>query len=251
MYDPSEYGEKVGADYDLLYPEAHLDSAPTVAALARLAATNGSSRSILEFGIGTGRLGLTLLEAGFTVAGIEGSEVMLAQLRAKPRGREIDVVVGDYATARVDGAFSVVVLPFNGIFGLPTRQSQIDCFANAARHLEPGGCFVIEAFVLRPEQLGGEWTMRPRSIEHEHVELELSRYGPAPDHVERTLVHLRPDGVRFLALTDNYAWPGELDLMAAAAGLHLRARHGGWLGEGFDVSSRTHVSIYEAAQPAQ
>ncbi len=246
-HDPAAYGEKVGADYDSLYPESHLASAPTVARLADLASSHGSSRSVLEFGIGTGRLALLLQEQGFRVAGIEGSEVMLAQLRVKPGGGDIDVVVGDYARARVDGAFSVVVLPFNGIFGLPTREAQSACFANAARHLEPGGCFVIEAFVLRPEQLGGEWTIRPRSVEHEHVELELSRYGPAPDRVERMLVHLRPDGTRFLPLTDNYAWPGELDLMAGAAGLRLQSREAGWKREPFEAASRTHVSIYVAA----
>jgi SAM-dependent methyltransferase len=248
-YNPAGYGDAVGADYDLLYPETAFETEATVAALAELArSAPAGGRSILEFGIGTGRLALPLLAQGFTVAGIEGSEAMLAQLRAKPRGDEIEVIVGDFTRARVDGAFSVVALVLNGITDPPTRDAQIECFRNAARHLEPGGCFVLETYVLRPEQLSGDWSIWPRIVEKEHVELQLSRYDPATGILERTLVHLYPDSVRFVTIEDAYAWPGELDLMARMVGLRLRSRHGGWAGEPFDASSHRHVSIYERAE---
>jgi SAM-dependent methyltransferase len=245
-YDPASYGEALGAEYDTLYPESQdaLETDATVTALATLA---GESRSVLEFGIGTGRVGLLLVELGFRVAGIEASEKMASQLREKPRGREIDVVIGDFADAAVGATFSVVALIFNTVFGLPTREAQIACFRNAERHMEPGGCFVVEAFVLRPEQLTGEWTIRPRNVQHEHVELQLSRYDAGTHRMERTLVHVRPAGARFVTVTDNYAWPGELDLLASAAGLRLRSRAGGWAGEPFDASSHRHVSVYVRA----
>jgi SAM-dependent methyltransferase len=246
-HDPGTYGTKVGADYDLLYPGDPLETEAAVAALDTLARTGAGGGSILEFGIGTGRLALPLLERGLRVAGIEASETMIAQLRAKPRGNEIDVVAGDFLCALVEGQFSVVLLGLNGIFGPADRDAQIACFRNAARHLEPGGCFVIETFVLRPEQLHGGWWVLPRFVGDEHVELQVCRYDTAAHVLERTMVHLRPDGLRFVKLADRYAWPGELDLMARAAGLRLRCRDGGWRGEPFGPSSSTHVSVYERA----
>ena len=174
-------------------------------------------------------------------------ETMIAQLRTKPRGDEIEVVQGDFLKTRVEGCFSVVVLGFNGIFGPADRDAQIACFRNAACHLEPQGCFVVEAFVLRPEQLHGDWWIMPRSVQHEHIELQICRYEVAAHILERTMVHLRPDGLRFVKLADRYAWPGELDLMARAAGLMLRSRNGGWRGETFGPSTYTHVSVYQRA----
>lgn len=243
-HNPADYGEKVGADYDLLYPETHFEAA-TVSAIADLADFPESSRSVLEFGIGTGRLGLALLERGLDVAGIDASEPMLDHLRAKERADEIELVVGDFADSHLDRCFSVVALTFNGIFGLPNVQSQVDCFRNAARHVESGGCFVVEAYVLRPEQLSGDWAVWPRSVQHEHVELELARYVLATNRLERTLVHLRPSGLRFVPLSDTYAWPSELDLMARDAGLELRRRTGSWAGAPFDEASYRHVSVYQ------
>jgi SAM-dependent methyltransferase len=246
-HDPRTYAGKVGAEYDQLYPEEHLDTEAAVLGLAQLASSGGRKGSILEFGVGTGRLVLPLVEQGFRVAGIEASETYAAQLRDKPRGDGVEVLVGDFLKDRVQGAFSVVVLAFNGIFGPATRDDQIACFRNAARHLESGGCFVIETFVLRPEQLRGEWWISPRFVAHEHIELQFSRYDPSRQVLERTMVHLLPDGLRFLKVADRYAWPGELDLMARAARLRLRSRAGGWNGEPFDGSSHKHISVYERA----
>ena len=45
------------------------------------------------------------------------------------------------------GAFSLVYLVFNTISNLLTQAEQVDCFRNAARHLTPGGRFVIELWV--------------------------------------------------------------------------------------------------------
>jgi hypothetical protein len=141
----------------------------------------------------------------------------------------------------------LVALLFNTVFGLPSKEAQISCFRNAERHLEPGGCFVVEAYVLRPEQLSGEWSIVPRNVQHDHVELQLSRYDPATQLLERTLVHLRREGLGFVTVLDAYAWPGELDLMARAAGLRLRSRAGGWSNEPFGAASNKHVSVYDRA----
>src|SRR5215207_702667 len=116
---------------------------PAVDLLAELA---GAGQA-LELGIGTGRIALPLARRGVPVHGIELSKAMVAKLRAKPGGESIPVTIGDFATTKVDGTFTVAYLVFNTIMNLTTQSAQVACFRNVAAHLEPGGCFVIEVGV--------------------------------------------------------------------------------------------------------
>jgi SAM-dependent methyltransferase len=243
-YDPTKYGETLGGDYDELYPDAAFATDATVARLAELAEAR-PERAVLEFGIGTGRLALPLYRRGLRVAGIDSSERIIAKLRAKPGGAEIEVGIGDYRTTHLDDTFSVVALVFNNIFDPRGRQAQRDLFRNAARHLNTGGYFVIEAFVLSDAQRSGEWSVTPRYVGTEHVELQLARFDIASSRLERTFVHMRPTGLEFITVADTYSTPGELDLMAEVAGFELVARSSDWSGEDFTAASVKHVSVYQ------
>ena len=116
---------------------------PTVDRLAELA---GDGRA-LEFAIGTGRVAVPLAERGVPVSGIELSTAMLEQLRTKADEAAIPVTVGDMSAVRVPGEFTLVYLVYNTISNLLTQEEQVACFRNAARHLSPGGRFVIELWV--------------------------------------------------------------------------------------------------------
>ena len=122
---------------------------PTVDVLAELAGDG----SALEFAVGTGRVALPLAARGVPVSGIELSTAMAGQLLAKDGGQLIDVTMGDMATTRVAGSFRLVYLVYNTIGNLTTQDQQVACFANAAAHLESGGCFVIEVGVPRLRSL--------------------------------------------------------------------------------------------------
>ena len=136
-YEPARYGEAVG-DYDSLYPGVDSETGAAVARLAGLARARPEC-SVLEFGIGTGRLALPLHRMGVKVAGVDGSERMVAKLRSKPGGGDIDIVIGDYRDTRVGGTpFSVVLLAFNGIFDPRGLSVQLDIFRNAASQLGKG-----------------------------------------------------------------------------------------------------------------
>jgi SAM-dependent methyltransferase len=115
-------------------------------AVDRLVELAGGGRA-LEFAIGTGRVGVPLAERGVPVSGIELSRPMVEQLRTKVDEASVPVVVGDMATARAPGEFTLVYLVFNTISNLQTQAEQVECFRNAARHLSPGGRFVIELWV--------------------------------------------------------------------------------------------------------
>ena len=116
---------------------------PTVDRLVALA----DGGRALELAIGTGRVAVPLAERGVPVTGIELSPHMVEQLRTKVDEDTIPVVLGDMATATAPGEFSLVYLVFNTIANLLTQEEQVACFRNAARHLVPGGGFVIELWV--------------------------------------------------------------------------------------------------------
>jgi len=232
------WGEDTARSYDtpgtgMFAPEV---LGPTVDRLASLAAGGAA----LEFAIGTGRVGVPLSERGVPVTGIEMSSAMLDQLRAKA---DIPVVVGDMATATAPGKFSLVYLVYNTISNLLTQDEQVACFRNAARHLQPGGCFVIELWVpelrkLPPGQTAVVWHNEPGYI-------GLDTY----DVLNQQVVshHFHFDGgteARLFRSPHRYIWPAELDLMARVAGFTLESRHADWSGTPFTADARSHVSVY-------
>jgi SAM-dependent methyltransferase len=212
---------------------------PVVEFLAELA---GGGRT-LEFGIGTGRIALPLARRGVSVHGIELSKAMVARLRAKPGGEDIGVSIGDFATTTVDGTFTVAYLVFNTIMNLTTQRAQVACFRNAAAHLEPSGCFVIEVVVPELRRLPPGETVRPfhtSATRWGFDEYDVANQGLISHHVEDV------DGrVEHSAIPFRYVWPAELDLMAELAGMRLRGRWSGWKREPFTSESREHVSVWE------
>lgn len=244
-YDPAGYGHAVGGDYDSLYPGDDRESVQAVELLAGLA-RRCQQPNLLEFGIGTGRLALGLQRAGIHVEGLDGSPAMIEQLRAKPGGTDIPVVVGDYRTGRVDGRFAVVVLAINGIFDPRGIDAQLDIFVNAARHLAVGGTFVVESWVMNEAQRNGDWSVIPRFVGDEHVELQLARYDINTNTIERTLVHLLPAGPKYVTVTDTYASPGELDVIAHVTGFEREARYANWARDTYTSTSTRHVTVYRA-----
>ncbi|MBI4864582.1 MAG: class I SAM-dependent methyltransferase [Candidatus Riflebacteria bacterium] len=238
-YDPATYGERIADIYDDLY-ERMSDVETTVATLAELAAGG----SALELGIGTGRIAVPLAARGVTVHGIDSSAAMVERLKARPGGATIPISIGDFAEVRVEGRFSLVYVVFNTFFGLPSQEAQIRCFASVAHHLEPGGAFVIEAFVPDPARFAGGQNTQTSRVEVDRVIIDLSRHDPVDQRVVTQHVLIEPSGVRLCPVQIRYAWPSELDLMARLAGLRLHARWEGWHRQPFTARSPSHVSVY-------
>lgn len=243
-YDPSAYGERLGATYDELYPAEQLQTDATVAFLAELAAT-APERSLLELGIGTGRLAIALARRGVDVAGVEVSPRMVQALRDKAPDLDLHVAVGDYVSTRVDRRFGVVAIVFNNILDPRGLPAQLALFEQAGAHLHPGGFFVVEAFVLPDSARDGSWGVVPRFVGGEHVELQVQRFDLETNTVERTLVHLRPEGAEMVSVRDSYAAPGELDVMGYVHGLRRVERYSAWDRQPFTALSRRHITVYQ------
>ncbi len=240
-YGARFFGEREAAVYDDQVAEK-FDPAVVTPVVDLLAELAGGGRA-LELGIGTGRIALPLAERGVPVAGIDASAAMVARLRAKPGGEELDVTIGDFSATRVDGEFSLVYLVFNTIFNLVTQDEQVACFQNAAGHLDVGGCFVVELEVPALQRLlPGE---RFRVIGAGVDGISFDEYDVVTQRL--TSHHFVLDGgsVGTYPVEGRYAWPSELDLMARLAGLRLRERWAGWKREPFTSLSGSHVSIYE------
>ena len=211
-------------------------------AVDRLAELAGGGRA-LEFAIGTGRVAVPLQQRGVPVVGIELSAPMVAQLRTKAEEVAIPVIMGDMAAAVAPGTFALVYLVFNTISNLLTQAEQVACFRNAARHLDPGGRFVIELWVpeLRKLPMGesalvatsepGHFCVDTYDVLNQRVVSHHFHFGEGRRAVTGRSPH-------------RYVWPAELDLMAQIAGFELESRHADWLGAEFTAESPSHVSVY-------
>src|SRR4051794_378855 len=201
---------------------------PAVDLLAELAGDGAA----LEFAVGTGRIALPLAERGVPVSGIDNSEAMLARLHAKAGADKLDARVGDMASTRAQGEFSLVYLVFNTIFNLTTQDGQVACFENAARHLAPGGRFVIEARVPELQRLPVGQTVLPWRADPGGMSYYV--YDVVTQRLSGQHYYFGDDGRVEASPTEmRYAWPAELDLMARIAGLRLQDRWGGWKREPF------------------
>ena len=214
---------------------------PAVDRLARLA---GSGRA-LEFAIGTGRVAIPLAERGVPVTGIELSPPMIERLRSKMDDATIPVIAGDMTTVRAPGEYTLVYLVYNTISNLLTQAEQVACFRNAARHLTPGGRFVIELWVPELRKLPpGQQALVFQSVPGY---IGLDTYDVLRQHVVSH--HFRFDDTRQARLfrsPHRYIWPAELDLMAQLAGFELESRHADWANTEFTAESRSHVSVYRS-----
>jgi len=235
------WDDEAADSYDT--PGEGMDAPEVVDPVVDRLATLANGGPALEFAVGTGRIAIPLIARGVPVSGIEYSQSMIRRLREKVPVDQLPVTRGDMATTRVDGDFSLVYLVFNTIANLLTQEAQVDCFRNAAAHLRPGGCFVIELWVpdLRRMPPGvpaavevaqdGYILVDTMDTLRQHLISYHFRFGDGHEaHLGRT--------------PHRYIWPSELDLMGRLAGFELESRWSDWQGSPFTQASTSHVSVY-------
>ena len=217
---------------------------PAVDFLAELA----GSGSALEFAIGTGRIALPLAERGVPVHGIDLSTAMVERLRAKPGGDDIGVTIGDFATTRVDGSFSLVYLVYNTIRNLTTQEAQVACFPQRGR--APRARRTLRDRGRRPGAPAA-----PARRDRPRLPHRARTAGGSTSTTSRRkglISHhfwIQEGRAEHFSMPFRYVWPSELDLMAQLAGMTLRERWAGWTREPFTSESRSHVSVWE--KPAE
>jgi hypothetical protein len=136
-----------------------------------------------------------------------------------------------------------VYLVFNTINNLTTQNAQTACFQNAAAHLQPGGCFVVEVGVPPLQRLPkGEKLL---AFERTDTHWGIDEFDVATQAFTSHHIKIFDGKARKFSVPFRYVWPAELDLMARLAGLTLKERWSNWRREPFTNDSDSHVSVWE------
>ena len=249
-YDSTSYGDGFADVYDEWYAEV-TDVQATVELVRRLAASDDRRGRVLELGVGTGRLAVPMAAAGLDVTGVDSSSAMLEVLgeraRTEPAADRVVTIRGDMVDDLPDGPFDVVLVAYNTLFNLLDERAQRSCFRAVAARLADDGRFVVEAIVPDPAAPAGS-TVSVRSMTADRVVLTVSDHRPAEQRTEGQFVELTESGgVRLRPWAIRWCGVGELDDMAADAGLVLEERHADMAGSAFHADADAHVSVYRPA----
>ena len=260
------YGDAFADVYDDWYADI-TDLETTVAFVADVATANGSRPgSVLELGVGTGRLALPLRARVAEVTGVDSSRKMLERLASADPDRTVKTVLGDMVDDLPSGQYDVVLAAYNTVFNLTTAELQQACFDRVAGVLSPEGAFVVEAFVPRhrgdadgSDGAGGTGD-RPRgsqvtvrSMTADSVVLSASVHDATTQMAEGQFIEIsETGGVRLRPWSIRWADPDELDLMAAHSGLRVAERWADYDRSAFDDTSDRHVTVYTSTgKPGQ
>lgn len=213
---------------------------------------------VLELGCGTGRVSRALAEMGFEVVGLEADPGMLAEARAHPHPR-LTVVEGDMADFTLPGRFDRILVPFTGLYCLPSEAALDGCLAAVARHLAPGGLFAFDAYQAdgfhaesRPEDYPDDELEHVTDVVHDGEPLavyERSTWDRDAQRVIATYVYRRADGtVRAeIEIAHRYVLGEQLFAALERAGLSLLGLYGSFEGEPYDRDGGSVVAIAELA----
>ncbi|THD77150.1 MAG: class I SAM-dependent methyltransferase [Phenylobacterium sp.] len=101
--------------------------------------------SVLELGVGSGRVAVALAMRGLSVTGVDIARPMLAQAQARrdmlepQAAARVELRQGDMTALDLKRSFDLVIAPYFVLAHLPTGAAWRNAFKSAARHLKPGG----------------------------------------------------------------------------------------------------------------
>ena len=239
--DREQYGDTFADVYDDWYAEVS-DVDALVMMIGNLVGGSLRDMSILECGVGTGRVAFKLADAGAKVTGIDNSEAMLNQLRKNDQTGRIDLVLGDMSSEIPVGEHDVAVVAFNTLFNLQHQTDQASFFRHVATRLRAGGLLVIEANEFRAVELVE--LEETRSDRGGRVVISTSRLDPTTQTASGIFTELSDSGEIVRPWSIRYAPTTEIDSMATAAGLELIHRAEDATGTPFTDTSERHVSVY-------
>jgi SAM-dependent methyltransferase len=125
---------------------------------SRLAPAGGS---ILELGVGTGRLAFALAERGFSVVGVDIAPAMLAQAAAKQAdlapavAARVELKRGDMTVLDLKKTFDLVICPYFTLAHVPRGMAWKNTFATISRHLKSGGLAAVHLPLIDIMRLPG------------------------------------------------------------------------------------------------
>ena len=241
MTAAADYGEALAPYYDRMYDPSGQDGEDAAAFLSTLLPEGGR---VLELGVGTGRIAVPLAATGAAVTGVDASPRMLELLARRDSRDRVRRVEADMVGYDDGETYDVVLIACNTLFMLLDPDDQVRCLAAARRRLVAGGRLVVEVYSPLPFVRGPAELVQVRHLGPDVVMVDTVRCDPHAQLLVEIHVVVGAGGPLTVPELSRFAWPGELDRMAAAAGLRPGPRHGGWRGEPFDAHSARHVTTY-------
>ena len=223
-------------------------------------------RRVLELACGTGRLTLPLASLGVAaeLVALDRSAPFLARLRSRLQESGVDsvrIVEGDMRAPAVDGAFDLVMVSFNSLAYLITREDRMACLRAAHASLAPGGVFAFDLIAPRYDFLSeatGPCPVLRADTDHASPEQGIARflrsytdtYDPSTQTLHSTNRYeiFREDGNvehRIADLDWHIYFPEELELLLEAAGLRVCERFGDYARGPWTPDSRRYLWLAE------
>jgi len=194
---------------------------------------------VLELGCGTGRITLPMVRAGCRVTGIDRSEPMLRQLQRKAESlspeerKRLEWFHMDMSKFRLGRKYALILCPFAAFTYLVQEEERDGCLRSVREHLAPGGTFLVDAFVPRPEIA---------ALADDHFFHDYRREIAPGRFLERTKTIRKNVAQRINVLTRNYrvmdAAGGVLDSFSTTSTIryyHRRELHRLLEGAGFRI----------------
>lgn len=238
-YTVESYGEAIAPVFDIVNNDP-----VEVARIVSFLREQAGEGPVLEAGIGTGRIAVPLAETGLSVFGVEISEAMVEQLRAKPGADKITVEIGDMNEVDFGCRFSLVYLA-QGTFGsLLTVENQLRFLQSAQRQLTEDGRLVIESIEIEDSRFNHDQHVTASLLDVGHVVLTAAIREPEKQILSIQNILLSPHGIQLFPVKFRYYTAAELDQMAAKAGLRLLDRYGDWEKSAYIAGQTQHISVY-------
>lgn len=238
-FGPDRYGESFADVYDEWY-----DDVSDAEATEAFTSSFGKSQTIVELGVGTGRLSSPLVAAGHRVVGIDASMSMLTRFRSPDPAWPVgaDMVALPVAT----GSCDTVLVATNTLFNLHEPGAQARCIEESRRVLRLGGRVIIEAMVPGDPDPALDRLVTTKAIEVDAAVLTATIRDRDAQQITGQHIEIRESGIRLRPWKIRYSTIDELDAMAEAAGFRLGERWSDWARTPFTDDAANAVSVYVA-----
>jgi SAM-dependent methyltransferase len=214
---------------------------------------------ILELGCGTGRVLVPLAREGHRITGLELSDVMLAEARAKVDAEQVaervTLVQGDMREFDIPARFGLAIIPINTFMHCYDTQQQLSCLRCTRRHLQSGGQLVVDVYHPDPQslleadgRLVSEGTTRNPETGHTIQRLYTRRLDVATQTQHITFILDEIDAAGTVRRTMfpfrmRYVFRYEMELLLQASGYNLEAVYGSYELEPFDTGSERMIFV--------
>ncbi len=214
--------------------------------------------TVVELGVGTGRIALDVAATGKPVLGIDESQAMLEQCRRKSAQRGLTHLVtverADVASFTSLEKADLIILPFRTIGHLLTNADRLEAFCNIRRNLRPDGRFVFDHYVLDPAWASSRhgvpkmmcrvpladgyqlvWDTYWFDFRNQQMDctITIETVSSAGFVIER----------RHARLSFSWVQPHEIADLARRSGLEVESLNGDFAGGVFDASSTNQVWV--------